>query len=172
MVSEVLRVTSILSFFTYMRGVGVSKIVFTGPESTGKTTAATKYAQEAELPLVAEYARTYLAGKNTGEYRLSDLHKILEGQQKAENAASAKHKLIVCDTDWLTIHIWALEKYGKRMTPPTDLKSRHYILCKPDIPWEPDPLRENQEDRDRLFALYEQTLQQMGLSYDYFVRST
>lgn len=169
MVSDVLRVTSILSFFTHMRGVGVSKIVFTGPESTGKTTAATKYAQEAELPLVPEYARTYLANKK-GEYRLSDLHKILEGQQKAEDAAAAKHKLIVCDTDWLTVHLWAMEKYGKRMTPPADLKSRHYILCRPDIDWEPDPLRENPEDRERLFELYEETLQRLGLSYEYLVR--
>jgi hypothetical protein len=39
------------------------------------------------------------------------------------------------------------------------INQRHYFLCSPeDIPWQPDPLRENPFDRDRLFAIYEQEL--------------
>ena len=34
----------------------------------------------------------------------------------------------------------------------------HYFLCAPDIPWEPDPLRENPSNRDELFLLYEAEL--------------
>jgi nicotinamide riboside kinase len=34
----------------------------------------------------------------------------------------------------------------------------HYFLCAPDIPWEPDPLRENPSDRDRLFEIYQREL--------------
>ena len=41
-------------------------------------------------------------------------------------------------------------------------KIDHYFLCKPDIPWEPDPLRENPEDRERLFKLYERGLLEIG----------
>ena len=40
-----------------------------------------------------------------------------------------------------------------------------YVLCKPDIPWEEDPLRENEDDRDKLFVRYEQLLQNLGLKY-------
>lgn len=45
-------------------------------------------------------------------------------------------------------------------------KIDHYFLCKPDIPWEPDPLRENPEDRKRLFKLYERDLLGLGASYN------
>jgi nicotinamide riboside kinase len=34
----------------------------------------------------------------------------------------------------------------------------HYFLCAPDIPWEPDPLRENPLNREELFLLYEAEL--------------
>jgi nicotinamide riboside kinase len=34
----------------------------------------------------------------------------------------------------------------------------HYFLCAPDIPWEPDPLREHPEERERLFLLYQAEL--------------
>jgi nicotinamide riboside kinase len=40
-----------------------------------------------------------------------------------------------------------------------------YILCKPDIEWEPDPLRENPHDRDELFELYEGLLRESGSDY-------
>ena len=39
------------------------------------------------------------------------------------------------------------------------------LLCRPDIPWEPDPLRENPHDRDRLFAVWEREMQALGLPY-------
>ncbi|MCB0529961.1 MAG: hypothetical protein KDC65_15905, partial [Saprospiraceae bacterium] len=33
---------------------------------------------------------------------------------------------------------------------PADL----YLLCAPDFPWQPDPLREHPEERNVLFGLY------------------
>jgi nicotinamide riboside kinase len=33
-----------------------------------------------------------------------------------------------------------------------------YLVCQPDLPWETDPLRENEQDRERLFALYMEDL--------------
>jgi nicotinamide riboside kinase len=41
----------------------------------------------------------------------------------------------------------------------------HYFLCKPDIPWEPDVLRESEQERDLLFNIYEQNVNQLGWSY-------
>ena len=43
--------------------------------------------------------------------------------------------------------------------------TRRYLLCKPDIPWQPDPQRENPSDRDRLYARYEAELTNRGCLY-------
>jgi nicotinamide riboside kinase len=40
-----------------------------------------------------------------------------------------------------------------------------YLLCKPDIPWEKDNLRENPEDRDKIFIEYEAVLKRRKLKY-------
>ena len=46
---------------------------------------------------------------------------------------------------------------------PADL----YLLCRPDIAWAPDPLREHAsiEDREALFRLYKQNLDEFHLPY-------
>ena len=41
-----------------------------------------------------------------------------------------------------------------------------YLLCYPDIPWEPDPLRENGGPmRKRLYGMYKSTLVDYGIPY-------
>jgi len=46
-------------------------------------------------------------------------------------------------------------------------KYDHYLLCKPDLPWSPDPLRESpsREERDILFNLYRNELESGKWSY-------
>ena len=47
-------------------------------------------------------------------------------------------------------------------------EERHYdlwLLCKPDMPWQADPLRENPHDRDRLFGVYEGMLKWLEKPY-------
>ena len=142
-------------------------LVFTGPESSGKSTLAERYAYEYGLPLVREYARTYLEKIGTN-YTEKDVEAIAAGQLRAE-ALVTPCSTIVCDTDLLTIFIWKQEKYGK-----TELEwarilagytNRRYILCWPDMPWEYDVLRENKNDRHRLFDAYKKVLVEFGLSY-------
>lgn len=76
---------------------------------------------------------------------------------------------LIFDTDLLNICIWSQEKYGRvhpeieQMMATTEYKWR--FLCRPDIPWEPDPLRENPHDRDRLFDIWERELKARGLPY-------
>ena len=55
---------------TYMK-----KVVFTGPECSGKSTLSSAIANKFNLPLVKEYAREYLNNLNR-EYNYSDLIKI------------------------------------------------------------------------------------------------
>ncbi len=77
--------------------------------------------------------------------------------------------LMLHDTDMITILIWSQEKFG-RVHPDIEqlVQTTHYdhwLLCRPDMPWEEDPLRENPHDRDRLFMIYERTLQELGRPY-------
>jgi len=153
-----------------MRYSSIRKIIFTGPESTGKSTAAMKMSFQNSLPIVYEYARTFLEEQGP-QYQMADLYHILEKQYDSEEEAHAKSDVIICDTDWLTIHVWAQEKFGKLIKPPRDLEERYYIICPPDIPWEMDPLRENPEDRDRLFDIYMEKLAYYDLDFEMLKRT-
>lgn len=141
-------------------------IVITGPESSGKTTLAKKLNTIYGIPLVLEFARLYLE-QNGSNYDFSDLEKIAYCQNIQEKEKHDSFPLIICDTDFITIDIWANEKFGKGLTTKLPFPTKkHYLLCKPDIPWKPDPLRENPNDRERLFVKYEEYLKQEGLSYE------
>ena len=147
--------------------------VITGPESCGKTTLARQLANRWGAPLVNEAARAYLQEKDS--YQKSDLLEIakLQYMMEKERAASSPEKL-VCDTDLLVILIWSEVKYGscdpwicKTLENCFNQKlfTRHYILCDPKIPWQPDRLRENSNNRDELFAIYLKKLTDYKLSY-------
>ena len=136
----------------------VQKIVFTGPECSGKTTLSNAIAKKLNAPLVKEYAREYLNNLNR-EYSYPDLLKIAKGQLKLEknsNYSASNSKLIICDTNLQVIKIWSQVKYFK--CDPFILKNQDrdafYILCYPDFNWENDPLREHPKERMMLFDKY------------------
>ena len=90
------------------------KIVITGPESSGReTTLAEALGTFLNEPVVSEYA-TYLSrGENGLEYNYTDLLKIAEKQKINEKAILQKaHKYMICDTDLLTLLIWAEDKFN------------------------------------------------------------
>jgi HTH-type transcriptional regulator, transcriptional repressor of NAD biosynthesis genes len=168
------------------------KIILTGPESCGKTTLARQLATHFNVPLVEEYVRDFFEKKGTPEvsgqapqYQEADLKDIAIGQIKAENEAESAfskqlkrknqeevNQFLICDTDVLTIKIWAEEKYGRcdelilgslqgflRLETSNFKLQTLYLLCSPEgIEWEADPLRENPNDRERLFTVYERNL--------------
>ena len=144
---------------------GTEILVFTGPESSGKTTCAERIAKESQLPLVEEYAREYLNLYGI-KYTLEDIQEMAIEQVKRETQTHRNNPLIVCDTDIVTLEIWALEKFGISLCFTDELiDKKHYLLCYPDIPWEPDALRENPDDRLRLFERYEQFLKDLSASF-------
>jgi len=148
-------------------------LVMTGPESSGKTTLAGLVAEYWGTPLVPEMARDYLKGKDS--YQQHELLEIAKQQHKQERMALSRFpEKIVCDTDLLVIMIWSEVKYGhcdpwiystfeNCIKQPTS--TRYYYLCDPDIPWQADPLRENPKNRDELFRLYLQKLDNYALDY-------
>lgn len=147
----------------------MKKIVFTGPESSGKTTIARRLAMDFNAPLVPEYARTYLDHLKR-PYKKSDLWEIAQGQLLREKeAAVTKAHYLVCDTDLLTIIIWSQEKYGSvdpRISKAfVQQKTDLYFLLRPTLPWTYDPQRENPDDRHRLFQIYRNKLRQYQQPY-------
>ncbi|MEO8588205.1 MAG: ATP-binding protein [Flavobacteriales bacterium] len=147
------------------------KVVITGPESSGKTTLALALAQRSGGACVPEVAREYLdqLGRTYEERDLLSIAHMQVEREEATARSVERNGLLVCDTDLITIRIWSEEKYG-RCDPwiiqqteerPYDL----WLLCSPEMPWEPDPLRENPHDRDRLFDVYERTLRTLTKPY-------
>ncbi len=138
------------------------KIVITGPESTGKSTLAKALATYYKTIYVEEYARTYLT-KLGRDYVQQDLLEITKGQIALEGSAATKNpKLLIYDTSLEVIKIWSEYKYGNCNQFIIDqYQSRLpdlYLLMAPDLPWQPDPLRENPNDREELYELYKNEL--------------
>ncbi len=139
-------------------------ILITGPESSGKTTLARNVAWALDGYFVAEAARDYL-NERAGEYTLTDLPIIWAKQQEAEAAARATSaSFILCDTGPEVIRVWAEVKFGT--CPAEILRATSHsaydliLLCTPDLPWVPDPLRETPapEQRQHLFERYRELL--------------
>ncbi len=147
------------------------KIVLIGPESTGKTTLVKQLATHYNAPFVAEFAREYLEKKPGIPYQFSDLEAIAREQVNRTNIAlAANPALLFCDTDLTTLHIWALDKFDKKIPfVEENLRSQKadlYLLCAPDIAWQPDPLREDATRRDLLFEWNLQVLQALNANLE------
>ena len=140
----------------------IYKITITGPESSGKTTLARQLAEAFDTLWVPEYAREYIDQLNR-PYWESDLLEIARGQVAREDEYAAKKQdLLFCDTSLEVIKIWSEFRY-QRCHPwiLEQLEKRQpdlYLLCVPDLPWEYDPQRENPDDRNALFEIYQKEL--------------
>ena len=83
----------------------MTKVIITGPESSGKTTLAKNLSKSLNLNLVDEYARTFI-NENNNLYEYEDLLKIAKGQYKREMLFKDEN-FCLCDTDLITIMIWS-----------------------------------------------------------------
>ncbi|MFT4681987.1 MAG: NadR type nicotinamide-nucleotide adenylyltransferase [Flavobacteriales bacterium] len=148
---------------------GTRIISIVGPESTGKSTLAKRLGEHFSAPVVPEFAREYLTNKH-GDYQESDLILIAEGQLRSElDALVLSPEVLICDTDILVIQIWQKYKYGRVSDSINNLRAqqqkRFYLLTYPDLEWEPDPLRENSNNRLAIFELYKTALDNMKVEY-------
>lgn len=144
--------------------MSILKIAITGPESSGKSTLAKTLADRHQTIYAPEFAREYLT-KTDGEYQLSNLVEIAKGQLKnAKRALESAQRICFFDTDMLVLKIWAEFRYGEvpdfieNAFRESDIDG--YLLCSPDIPWEPDPFRESPDPKERweLFEIYRKEL--------------
>ena len=131
------------------------RFVLTGPECSGKTTLSKSLAEHFKGKYLPEPARTIL---NRAEaYTPKDLLTILRAYTNRDDVNFSDTKLFL-DTDLQNLFLWWQEKYGpaprKLIQAYKAQTDRFFLLCKPDLPWVSDPLRENPNDRERLFGLY------------------
>lgn len=133
------------------------RIAFTGPESCGKSTMAKWVSEKYNLPLSEEFAREFLAQKES--YFQEDLDMITTGQLIDWQKKGPK---FVADTEMTVLKIWSEYRFKNTSHLILDAHKKqafdHYFLCAPDIPWEADPLRENPLNREELFLMYKAEL--------------
>ncbi len=147
----------------------LKRIAITGPESTGKTRLAKELAAYFHTNRVPEFSRSYLPQLER-KYTAGDILAIAKGQLENEERVAGKTKgLLFCDTDFTVTKIWAEVVFGACPRWIDEQFEEHvydlYLLCYPDLPWEPDPLRENPHDRLRLFGLYRKALEEKGFNF-------
>jgi len=147
----------------------IKKICVTGPECTGKSELSQFLANHYSTCWVQEYARAYL-DKLGRPYKENDLIKIAHGQLRMEDEwLQDANRLMICDTNLLTIKIWSNYKFGKceedilkqLSTRTYDL----YLLCYIDIPWEADPQREHPDKREDLWTLHKKEVADSGVPF-------
>lgn len=147
-------------------------IVLTGPESTAKSTLSKGLAQHYSGKDFPEFARTYLQGKSVDyHYKFKDVEAIAKGQiAQYKEAVSGDAEYVFFDTWLIVSKVWFDWVYQRHPDWFENAIDEHpvslYLLCQPDIPWEPDSLRENGgEVRNELFEIYKKELQQRNLPF-------
>lgn len=148
----------------------MKKIAIIGPECTGKTALSKELATFFNCKWVPEYARTYIE-KTGPRYTYEDVEHIASVQLNQINAAeNDSNEFIFFDTELIITKVWFNLVFNKK-PEWLDEAIRNsnfdlYLLCVPDIPWEPDPVRENGgENRNKLFAMYREQLQLYNFKY-------
>ncbi len=145
------------------------KIAILGAESTGKTALANLIADRYGANLIAEYARKYVdelkeAVKMSDVYHIAQ-QQILEYQIALEDAKP----LYVFDTTLLTSIIWLEDKYHVFDEALFNMwKNQNFdliLLCFPDLPWEFDPQRSDENRRLELHEKYTTLLRKSKKKY-------
>lgn len=146
----------------------IFKIVVIGPESTGKSTLCERLSEHFYTEWCREYARAFLLEQGTN-YTFDDLLKVAEGQLSSEDhyleALLAQQKSIAfIDTDMYVMKVWCEFVFGKChpfiLQQIIHRRYDGYLLCKPDLPWVKDELREypDLQTRELLYHHYKDLL--------------
>lgn len=152
------------------------RVVFFGPESTGKTTLAKALATVYKTKWVPEFAREYLEEKLLQKGKVcaaEDIYPIAEGQMKLENeAAEQANTFLFCDTNLLSTEVYSKAYFDgwcdSRVLQAN--KFNHYdiyFLTDIDVPFEQDLLRDRPHKRQEMFDAFKSELNEHNINYTF-----
>ncbi len=151
------------------------RVVLTGPECSGKTTLAQALAEAFDAPWTPEASRVYAEERpdglsSTTVEPIARLSMQLEDEALARAATrvGAASPLLIRDTDLVSTIVYARHYYGtvadwivgEARARLADL----YLLCRPDLPWTPDGVRDRPTHREQLFDDFRSALDELGAS--------
>ena len=145
------------------------KVVLTGSESTGKTELARRLGEHFRAPVAAEFVRQYAAGKGS-PLDFGDHGPIARGQMQSEDDALARAAgLVILDTDLLSTVVYCEHYFGRAPQWIVDeARARAgtlYLLMSPDIPWQPDGIRDRGDRRAEMHDLFRAKLEELALPF-------
>jgi len=145
--------------------------VITGAESTGKSELTRWLANYFKAPYIPEFARNYIENLSR-QYNYDDVELIAKKQIEQVNALkNSDYPYIFVDT-WLIITIIWFEFGFKRKPSWIEQELRNtkidmFLVCDIDIPWVPDPVRENGgRNRVILHNKYIETIKKYNFNYN------
>lgn len=147
------------------------KVAIVGPESTGKSELSVALANYFKGHYIPEYARTYVEGLNR-EYSYDDVCHIAikqieeQGVYKVQSDVTA----VFFDTELIITKVWL--EYCYKNVPEFVTENilsgffDVYLLCYPDLPWVPDPVREHGGDeRLYFFEWYQREIEKLNIPF-------
>jgi NadR type nicotinamide-nucleotide adenylyltransferase len=150
---------------------GLTRIVLTGSESTGKSTLAGELARHFRVELVPEFVRSFAEQKN-GPIDFTDHGPIARGQMALEDDHIARAgRLLVQDTDLLSTVVYCRHYFGRCPAWIEDAAQARrpdlYLVCQTDVPWVADGIRDRGHMRDAMHEMFERAVTASGaLSVD------
>lgn len=147
----------------------IALVCFYGPESTGKSEMAKRFAEKHHTTFVPEVARELITSNDFGREDI-----IMTGRAQIERTFQKLRKakrFLFCDTDLITTQIYSRHYLG--VVPPVlyELEKMvtfdHYFLFDIDVPWVNDGLRNlgTEQDRLKMFDIFKGELDQRSIDY-------
>lgn len=141
------------------------RVVLTGSECTGKTVLAEELARRFGCPWVPEHSRDY-AFRKGAPLGPEDVEPIARGHLESEDQARRQAGvLLLLDTDLISTLVYARHYYGACPAwveqAARERRADLYLLMHPDIPWQPDGVRDRGERREEMHALFEAALREL-----------
>ena len=138
----------------------VKKICFYGPESTGKSVMAKRFAEVYHTEFVPEVARELIT---SNDFTVNDIIRIGHAQtERVKEKLKTANKFLFCDTDLITTQIYSMKYLG---TVPEilfelekEIQYDKYFLFDIDVAWVADGLRDLDNQRDEMMKIFEEEL--------------